>query len=237
MEDLEQQTKVMNLGKLLVKELDLEDSTDTLSRWMAHYLAEKILLVESALPSEETEKVKKDCFETILSVWKQRWLLPAGKRPLEDFEPILQTLQRLGPDRTRPYFFQVIFEDSFETADDPHANEAVSSGLEQAMQIDKAARIWIEQVLSDAVNRIDNASVRTIVKNAFQLPESADVNVIRILSRSIDKDDKDEEDTFQRRYRRDELKQRIHDLEQFRSLNEMLLGSYRKEWEELKNSD
>ena len=42
MEQSEQQKAILELGKLFVKELDLEKSVDTLSRWMAHYVAEKI---------------------------------------------------------------------------------------------------------------------------------------------------------------------------------------------------
>jgi hypothetical protein len=43
MENLEPQEKVINLGKLFVQELKLEPGVDTFSRWMAHYLAEKII--------------------------------------------------------------------------------------------------------------------------------------------------------------------------------------------------
>jgi hypothetical protein len=42
MENLEQSEKIIDLGKMLVKELGLEPGGDTLARWMAHYLAEKI---------------------------------------------------------------------------------------------------------------------------------------------------------------------------------------------------
>ncbi len=33
---------VVRLGERIVAELGLEESTDTLSRWMAHYIAESI---------------------------------------------------------------------------------------------------------------------------------------------------------------------------------------------------
>ena len=84
MEDSGLQTKVINLGKLLVKELGLETSNDTLSRWMAHYIAEKIAKSESLPLGKEKDDAEKDCLETILKVWERRWLLPSGKRPLED---------------------------------------------------------------------------------------------------------------------------------------------------------
>ena len=73
MEHLEQQKKAINLGKLLVNELGLESSNDTLSRWMAHYISEKMLLAEKLPEGEEKNKAEKDCFETILKLKKKQF--------------------------------------------------------------------------------------------------------------------------------------------------------------------
>ncbi len=88
MDDLEQQKQILNLGKVLVNELQLEPGTDTLSKWMAHYVAEKITLAEKMPQGQERIETEKECFETILKLWKHRWSLPSGKWPLETFEPI-----------------------------------------------------------------------------------------------------------------------------------------------------
>lgn len=42
MEKSEVYQNAINLGKLLINELQLEPSVDTLGRWMAHYLAIKM---------------------------------------------------------------------------------------------------------------------------------------------------------------------------------------------------
>jgi hypothetical protein len=44
MESSETLDKIINLGKLFVKEFKLELGVDTFSIWMAHYLAEKITI-------------------------------------------------------------------------------------------------------------------------------------------------------------------------------------------------
>ncbi len=98
MENSELQEQIINLGKLFVQELKLDPGVDTFSKWMAHYIAEKMKVAEQALSDEDKKEAEKECFETILALWKHRWSLPSRKRPSEEFEPILKTLERLNPD-------------------------------------------------------------------------------------------------------------------------------------------
>ena len=65
MEKLESQEKVINLGKFLVKQLNLDKSVDTLGRWMAHYLALKISEAENAKGKDKIA-LEEECFKTIL---------------------------------------------------------------------------------------------------------------------------------------------------------------------------
>jgi hypothetical protein len=235
MEDSEQQTQVMTLGKTLVKELNLEDSTDTLSRWMAHYLAEKIRLTQTPLPLAEKEAAEKICFETILALWKHRWMMPAGKRPLEAFEPIFEVLQRLDPNRSQPFYYRVDHQQWFEMGKEGQDNQPGSIGLDQAERIDKAARICIEEVLSQAAKESTNERIQAILENAVRLPESEDVQVIRILIKEDHSEVSEaaKKDAFEARYRREQLKERIQELEQFVQLGERILTSYRTEMDEL----
>ena len=64
MEKSKHYNDTLTLGKLIVKELELEP-TDTLGHWMAHHISELISKVET--PSQEIEQ---RCFETILTLWK-----------------------------------------------------------------------------------------------------------------------------------------------------------------------
>lgn len=107
METLQLQQKVLNLGKLFVKELKLEPGVDTFSRWMAHYLAEKISFAERS-EGKEKEMAEKECFDVILKLWEHRHSLPSGRRPFQSFEPILDTLSQLNPDTEEPYFYNAL---------------------------------------------------------------------------------------------------------------------------------
>ena len=60
-------TKIIKLGEKIVDELLLSNGVDTLSKWMAHYIAELIEKVKNS-EGEEKEKYEKECFETILKL-------------------------------------------------------------------------------------------------------------------------------------------------------------------------
>lgn len=45
-EELKRSSDVLELGKLLVKALDLDETVDTLGRWMAHHIAELMQAAE-----------------------------------------------------------------------------------------------------------------------------------------------------------------------------------------------
>ena len=96
---------VLDLGRALVQELGLDPGVDTLSRWMAHYIAELIKAVETAAVEDRPAKLTK-CADTILNLWERRNLLPNGKRPFEDLEPILRTLESLDPTDDTPRYFR-----------------------------------------------------------------------------------------------------------------------------------
>ena len=86
----------MDLGRALVEELGLDQGVDTLSRWMAHHLADLIKDAETSRVEDRSAKLD-NCTKTILDIWERRHQLPNGKRPFEDFEPILRVLESLDP--------------------------------------------------------------------------------------------------------------------------------------------
>ena len=153
METSEQLTKIINLGKQFVNELGLEPGVDTFSKWMAHYLAEKMALIEQLPSGEDKSAVEKECFETILKLWEHRWLLPSGKRPLEDFEPILKVLKRLDPENPEPFFHRH-FEQNLLTSEHkgPEAKE-ITDYIGIVIKIDKIARSWIEFALHEVAQK------------------------------------------------------------------------------------
>jgi|GEM_PF-4378947 len=56
---------VVALGRKLVEHLEFESDNDLLAGWMSHYLAERMLAVETAAPDDRAA-LEKQCAEAIL---------------------------------------------------------------------------------------------------------------------------------------------------------------------------
>lgn len=99
MEQLEHsEEEIIKLGKKIVKQLDLEYSTDTLARWMSHYLAELIVNVDKAICDIEKKQLQKECCDVILKLWSQKENLPI-KKPLQNLNPVIEILQVLNEEK------------------------------------------------------------------------------------------------------------------------------------------
>ncbi|MDE5437591.1 hypothetical protein KRE47_08140 [Elizabethkingia meningoseptica] len=235
MENLELQEKILNLGKLFVKELKLEPGVDTFSRWMAHYLAEKITIAEQSKGTKK-KTAEKVCFDVILKLWEHRHTLPSGKRPFEGFEPILDTLSKLNPDREESYFYNSFRYQDKEESENYDSN-SVKKWMNIAEEIDKTARVWIEYALSQASNIAKNEKTKEWIENAINLPKNVDAGIINILldnnpNFNIENYDKDD---FSKQYSIEKLNKRISQLENYSRLNETLLSQYKTDLEKLLN--
>jgi len=87
--------EIIKLGKKIVKELDLEYSSNTLARWMSHYIAELIQNIDNAESKEEKKILQQECCDIILKIWSQKENLPITK-PLDNLKPIIEILQVLN---------------------------------------------------------------------------------------------------------------------------------------------
>jgi len=206
------------LGKLLVKELGIENSTDTLSRWMAHYVADKILFIESLPAGREKEDAQKECFEIILKLWENRWELPAGKRPLGDYEPILRVLEKIDPEKEAPFFYRQERQIPLSKENDNEINKY----LEIIVQIDKVARIWIDFLLQQATSKATDEQTKSILENAIEIPHSDDIAAIRILF--------DDMEDYAQKYKDETFRKRIEELEKFAELNKFILEEYKNDF-------
>ena len=99
-----QSDSVVALGKKLVDELGLDQSVDTLGRWMAHYIAEKIEAAECATGDARDQKMA-ECRDAILKLWAHRSELPNGQRPFKEFERLFRALRSLDLDDPTPRYF------------------------------------------------------------------------------------------------------------------------------------
>lgn len=162
---------------MLTKELDLDQSVDTLGRWMAHYIAELINDTENASAEERPTKMRA-CSEAILSLWKHRHELPSGKRPFETLEPILRTLESLDPNDDTPRYFRTVRSAAEEGDDDGDTK----SWLKIIDGLDYSAKILIRYCLSQAAkNALDKSAEWVLLAEAVGEEDGIEFPVIRII--------------------------------------------------------
>ncbi len=234
MENLELLTQIINLGKQFVAELGLDSSVDTFSKWMAHYIAEKMVQAEQLPSGRGKNEVENECFETILKIWKHRWLLPSGHRPLEQFEPILKVLERINPDRREPFFYRFSESEILEEEKSGEELKDMADFIKIIAQIDKTARIMIDSLLRQAASKVKNERIEELLKNSVDLKDDYDVKVIRILLHNDLMDlTKYKDADVQKKFQIEEVENRIKELEKFAVLNELVIENYRKLLSEL----
>lgn len=185
---------IISLGKALVHELGLEPGCDTLARWMAHYVAEKIVAVENAEGNEKA-KAEECCFEAVLKLWEHRSSLPNGRRPFENYEPIFRALKCFDPENPHPRYFSPLLIES-ETLSSPSEpiTDNVKEWIEIAHGIDRAARILIQYSFKQAAIYAVDTKTENWLKLAISNMGSEDISlIIRLISGKNDSDDEESE--------------------------------------------
>lgn len=218
----------MNLGKVLVKELNLDPGVDTLARWMAHYIAEQIEIVEKTTGIEKKEAEER-CFETILKLWNHRSALPGKSRPFVNFETILRTLKRLDPENHRHYFF----EDRDDSSESVQGD--VKKWLDVAEGIDDAARIWLKYVFKQAALAATDESTIEWLENSAALQEEDEFSIIFQDLHSDTEVWEDSEEANEKE--RQKIYAHIKKLEAFAEINQLLLNEYNGTLERLSSSE
>lgn len=173
---------VLDLGRALVEELGLDPGVDTLSRWMAHYIAELIEETETAKVEERPAKFAK-CADAILKLWQRRHQLPNGKRPFEDLEPILRALESLDPtDDTPRYFLSPRM-----AVEETEQNAETRKWLDLADGLDYSAKILIRYCLTQAAQTaLDKSKDWVVLAETAGLEDGIDLPVIRIMTDESD---------------------------------------------------
>lgn len=93
MENSETQKHSIKLGKAIVEALGLRRSNDTLSWWMAHYIAEQIAKAKRTSGTEKEER-QECCWRTILKLEKH-WDEGSYRRSPDSPDSVLSALNRL----------------------------------------------------------------------------------------------------------------------------------------------
>lgn len=226
MESSETQQQVISLGKQLVKELALEPGVDTLSRWMAHYIAEQIINAEKA-QGKDKQEFEKHCFNLILQLWSHHDSYPRGKRPFERFEPILNAMERLNPDNTYPRYHSLYWTQAESSSKTDIKQKEVQQWVDIALNIDAVAKLLIEFSLRQAIEDAKDENTKEWLKNASDLPNSEDVSIIiHFLPEEVD-EKADLKYTLERKLK--ELKNHIEKLEAFNKFCLQLRDKYNEE--------
>lgn len=208
------QAKVISLGKALVEELGLEPGVDTLSRWLAHYVAEQLTCLESA-NGEERVQVQHRCFETILTLWQHRSSFRNNHRPFENFEAIFKTLDALNPENLHSFYR---FFNQDDEAENIVSDEDAKQWLKFAIGIDHSARVWINFALNQAVERALDEKTKDWLDKAISLMPDDDLVVIH---RLVSKDNDIGEGEQANQIRIDEIKNLETKLEKLDSFIEL----------------
>ncbi len=233
----EQQKAILELGKLLVRELGLEKSVDTLSRWMAHYVAEKINYAEALPPGVKKKNAEKECFSSILDLWKHRWHYKPDRQPLRNFNHLFDILNNLDPEKEEPYYYR--FSNTQPKEDDNISFDPLDlkSISPLALQIDQVARIWINYLLHEAAAKSSNEKIEKLIKHGVKLPDSTDAHIIQVILEDT-VDDIETKPFDQKEWERNSkintLTRRIGELQKFKKVNEYLINQYEKELKKLK---
>lgn len=82
--------EIIKLGKKLISELEISNTSNILARWMVHYISELIYKAENSKTGKENHK--KECFDMILKLWSNKEFLPI-ERPLHNLNNISEVLE------------------------------------------------------------------------------------------------------------------------------------------------
>lgn len=170
-------SNIIALGKQLVDELGLENERDTLVSWMAHNLAELLVLAAQAGAEHATE-LKAECRKAILEFWAHRSTLPQGKRPLGDMEPIVELLREIDPNNSLPYYFRNAHNQASKDSPDAESRQWIA----RAKAIDRAARELLGYCLSSAAaSALDRCQDWVRLAEEAGLESEPDMVFVRIL--------------------------------------------------------
>lgn len=206
-EDSVRSDAILALGRKLVEELGLETSTDTLGRWMSHYIAELIVQAESSA-GEAKGTVEKDCFDAILALWNHRAVLPGVGHPFERMGELAQAIESLNPDNSTPRYFHAI-RSKIAKAEEKADGE---NWLELAEGLDYSAKVLISHCLGNAAREATDKSKEWVsLAEAAGMETKGEKLVVRFVSRVDDFGGSPDASEEERR----ELEERVERLEAF----------------------
>jgi hypothetical protein len=172
---------VLAIGRKLVEELGLEESTDTLGRWMAHHIADLMTKAEKAI-GDDKATAERECFVAILELWAHCSELPNGKRPFEDLEPVMRAIESLDPEDDTLRYYRAARPPKGETMETPEQEKWLS----MVDGLDYTAKVLISYCLTEAADAALDKSKEWVKLAAAIDDYSAPEIVIRYVSTTAD---------------------------------------------------
>ena len=224
MEKSGQSKRVIELGKKIVQELELDRNRDTLGRWMAHHLAELIDHAEQGRDPDRNARLQ-ECRTAILELWDHIHSFPSASRPFRDLESIMETIRALDPDK-RIYYYQTRDQEVADASDLP---QSAKEWLKLSRAIDYSARLLIQMCL-------DRVTAETSDKHKEWIDLASDAGVqdlqiakeiIQQLEEQHNGGDRDREE------RRKKLQERLERLNGMLELSELLSTDIQIQLDEL----
>lgn len=164
---------ILALGEALVEELKTSYETPTLSRWMAHYIAELMSDVQDK-PNENGASA--EAAKAILHLWSQREQLPRDAQPFHRFNGLIDVLHTLDLHSRAPRYYRTR-EDSTKGL----ANEE-RTWLNVMSAVDQAARVLISFCLDAASSEARHSGQKWIaVAEALGDAHDPDVHLVRFI--------------------------------------------------------
>lgn len=81
MEESKRPEAIISLGNRIVEELERDNHPDTLTRWLAHFLAERMHSVGSESDPATRNALQIECCDLIMKIWSRRSSLPRNAQP------------------------------------------------------------------------------------------------------------------------------------------------------------
>lgn len=154
--------EIKALGEKLIRDLDLIDDYDVLTKWMLNYIAEQMHKYETARTEEEKQIAGRQCSDTIMMFWKNRSHY-ATWYPFSNYKELYDGLNELFNDNASLAFLDDLISRTNDT-----------ELMAKIKNIKKVTRWLLEQMIEDCFS---------------SKYEDGDEEWINLLSKSEDGDD------------------------------------------------
>jgi len=190
MEKLTQSSEILRLGKLLVDELNLDQSVDTLGRWMAHHISDLMTQV-SASTGRQKKEVEDRCRDAILTLWRHVDVFQKNHRPLGKTESIFATIQALNPDNVAHFYHS----QATNKIEQSSLTEESKKWLELSQGIDYSARLLIGMCLKNVAKEIKSDDEEWLALARTLDADIPQTQIVRVLLDNKERSEQESEET------------------------------------------